>query len=122
MKLFGVHFLPLGLSVPSSLPQAAAYIPFHEVAMFPNTLSYSECPGVDPRERQCWPIAWLPLFCGVTLPRVLHHASQSAMEDHCTGDLAIWVLILAQKLTRWVILELSVGQFLPLYLVISSSD
>lgn len=90
--------------------------------MFPNTPSYSECPGVDPWERHGCPIAWFPLFRGVTLPHILHHASQGAMEDHYTGDVDIWVLILAQKLTRWVILGLSVGQFLPLNLVISSSN
>lgn len=46
------------------------------------------------------PIAWLPLLHGGTPPHVLYHASQDAMEDHCTGDLNAWVLILAQKLTN----------------------
>lgn len=43
------------------------------------------------------PLTQLPLIHRATLPHALQHESQDAMKDHCTGELNIWVLILAQK-------------------------
>lgn len=62
-EAFGVHFLPIDLS----FPWAAAYVTFHDAAMFSSARPSSGRPNVGLREGHGRPHWWR------TLNRVFHH-------------------------------------------------